>query len=83
MIERHVFRCIDKDPPGPTRSAPTLDLLDRGPHIPGRAQDDPADPVRIGPAVVIHPAVVGGVHVGFEADVIRQRPGAEPAGRQG
>ncbi len=45
-------------------------------------QHHAAEPIGIGCAIVVHPAVIRAIHAHFECDVVARRPGAEPAGRQ-
>src|SRR5439155_1523054 len=83
MIERHAYRCIYPQASGPALARAAADLGERSLDIAGAGKDHAAEPLRRGPAVIAHPAVIGAVHRHFELDVLARGPSAEPARREG
>ncbi|HTP84033.1 MAG TPA: hypothetical protein VMQ11_13875, partial [Alphaproteobacteria bacterium] len=59
VIERRADRRIDQEAPSPARLAPAADLLEAPRDVAGAGEDDAAEPLWIGAAVFVHPAVVG------------------------
>ena len=83
MVERHAGRRIGHHRPGPAGTRPMADLGEAAFDVAGGNQDDAAEPLGKGAAIIRHPAVVGAVHRRLEGDVVARGPGAEPARRQG
>ena len=79
MVERHPERRIDEDAPGPRLAPASPYLGERGRDVAGGGEDDAAEPLRKGAAIIRHPAVIGAVHRHFERHIVPRRPGAEPA----
>src|ERR1700730_4161255 len=83
VVERHAGWRIHHQPPGPTLARAAADLGERSLDISGARENYTAEPLREGPAVIAHPAVIAAVHSHFELDVVARGPGAEPARGQG
>ena len=82
MVERHAVRRVRHHGPRPGLLGAAFDLGEPGCDVARADEDHAAESIRIGAAVVLHPAVVRPVHRALERHVVAGGPGAEPARRQ-